>query len=634
MYGFYRIASAAPKLKIADTKYNTGEIKKQIEQAEEQQCTAVVFPELAITGYTCADLFNSSRLLNSAENQLLELCNFTKNKNICVLLGVPLSKNGKLYNCTAVINNGEIKGIVPKVHIPNYREFYEARWFTSGLNTSGTLTLSKNIKIPFGDRLLFQIDKYFIFGIEICEDLWTVIPPSSLHATAGATVIFNPSASNELVTKASYRKSLISSQSAKCIAAYAYASSGVHESTSDLLYGGHLIISENGTLLNENKRFQRESEIITADIDCERIYNTRFTETGYKNISMPENYRTIEIEEIKNPLQKLNRYIPSHPFVPSNNAERNEHCKEIFDIQKHALASRMSHTGIKKLVLGISGGLDSTLALLVCVEAMKTLQLPAENIITLTMPGFGTTDRTLANALDLCKLFQTDLRKIDIIKACLQHFSDIGHDISVHDVTYENTQARERTQLLMDIANKEGGLVIGTGDLSEIALGWSTYNGDHMSMYAVNCSVPKTLIRYLITWVADHSSTQLANTLKDIINTPVSPELLPKNEKGHIEQKTEDIIGPYELHDFFLYHHLKYGATPEKILFIAQKAFKDKYENTFIANCLDIFIRRFFNNQFKRNCVPDGPKVGTISLSPRGDWRMPSDASYTIWKKD
>ena len=631
MYGFYRIATAAPKIKIADTKYNTTEIKTLINKAEKMSCTSILFPELAITGYTCADLFNSSLLLNDAENQLLNICKFTKNKNLCVIIGVPLRKNGRLFNCAAVLHNGKILGVVPKSNIPNYREFYEARWFTSGLNTSGEIEISDNLKVPFGDKLIFQIDKYFIFGIEICEDLWTVIPPSSFHASAGATIILNPSASNELVAKYSYRKSLVNSQSAKCIAAYAYASSGVYESTSDLLYGGHLMIAENGVLLNENKRFQRESEIITADIDCERIYNTRFTETGFNDLKLPENYRTIKIDKVNNPLTDINRYINSHPFVPSRIEEQHEHCEEIFNIQKNALASRMEHTGIKHLVIGISGGLDSTLAMLVCIEALKTLNLPSENLITITMPGFGTTDRTLNNAIKLCQLLKTKLKKIQIEKACLQHFTDIEHDISIHDVTYENVQARERTQILMDIANKNAALVIGTGDLSEIALGWSTYNGDHMSMYAVNCSVPKTLIRYLIQWVANNSENLLASVLKDVIDTPVSPELLPKNDKGIIEQKTEDILGPYELHDFFLYHHIKYGASPEKILFIAQKAFKDQYNTDFIKKCLKTFIQRFFKNQFKRNCVPDGPKVGTISLSPRGDWRMPADASAKLW---
>jgi NAD+ synthase (glutamine-hydrolysing) len=632
MFGFYRVAAAAPQLEIGDPAFNAEEIKKLILSAEERNCRVVVFPELALTGYTCGDLFNSAALLNQAELALYDIRNFSAGKGVTIVLGSPLVHKGRLYNCAVVIQNGFIHGVIPKSYLPVYREFYEPRWFTSGLNTDGMIEFSQNQPVPFGDKIIFKIDEFLIFGVELCEDLWAIVPPSSYHAAAGATLILNASASNELVSKADYRRTLVSSHSARAVAAYAYASSGVFESSTDTLYSGHLMISENGVIFNENSRFQRVSELITADIDCERLSYIRRTETSYSQVEIPPEYRTILLEnQLCSDDNVVDRFFDKHPFVPSNESEKSEHCSEIFNIQKHALATRMQHTGIKKAVIGISGGLDSTLALLVTAETFKLLNIPPANIITVTMPGFGTTSRTLTNALDLIQFLGTSLRKIDITDVCLQHFNDIGHNPDVFDVTYENVQARERTQILMDIANKESALVIGTGDLSEIALGWSTYNGDHMSSYAVNCSVPKTLIRYLIHWVASTSDSELQKILEDIIDTPVSPELLPKSDDGRITQKTEDILGPYELHDFFLYHMIKYGAEPEKILFMATKAFDTQYKPEFITTCLKTFIRRFFTNQFKRSCIPDGPKVGTISLSPRGDWRMPSDASFKNW---
>ena len=631
MFGFYRVATATPKLEIANIKFNLLEISQQIKEADAQGCAVVLFPELAITGYSCGDLFHNSTLLDKANDAIGKVTEFSKNLKIIIVVGAPLLQNGRLYNCAIVIQSGEILGVVPKSYLPNYREFYEKRWFTEGKNISSYIDIS-NSNVPFGDKLIFECNKFFKFGIEICEDLWNVIPPSSYHAIAGATVIFNPSASNELVSKANYRKSLVSGQSAKCIAGYVYSSAGVDESTTDVVYGGDQIIAENGAIIAENERFNQASSMMIAEIDCERLYYTRLSESSFNSNVTDENYRSIKVDTPINTIDKITNKIDPSPFVPSNLNKRDEHCKEIFNIQTNGLAKRLKHTNLKKVIVGISGGLDSTLALLVIVDTFKLLKLPMKNLITITMPGFGTTDRTYNNAVELCKILQTDFREISIKDSSLRHFKDIGHDSEILDVTYENVQARERTQLLMNIANKEGGIVAGTGDLSEIALGWSTYNADHMSMYAVNCGVPKTLIRFLIQWVADKTEfSNLKTLLKDIIDTPVSPELLPMNESGEIEQKTEDILGPYELHDFFLYHTIKYGASPEKILYLATIAFDGLYNKITISKTLNIFIKRFFANQFKRNCIPDGPKVGTIALSPRGDWRMPSDASSASW---
>ncbi|MDD7793261.1 NAD(+) synthase [Clostridium sp. 'White wine YQ'] len=631
---FIKVAAACPKTKVADVQYNLENIIKQMNEAEANNAKIIVFPELATTSYTCGDLFTQWNLIENSYSSIKNICENSKNKDLLIIVGSPLLVNYTLYNCAFVIFEGKILGIIPKSYIPNYTEFYEKRWFTEGLSvTSKKVDLSFQKEIPFGTNIIFGCGDVKV-GVEICEDLWVTIPPSSYLSLAGANIICNPSASNELVSKSTYRKSLVENQSARCMSGYIYSSSGVYESSTDLLFSGHLLISEYGSTLIENERFQRENEIVYSFIDLFKLNSERT-----KNISFRDSYKSLPFEpelisfQYKNTkISNFNRYIAKHPFVPSSDIEREFRCKEIFNIQASALAKRLEHTYSNKAVIGISGGLDSTLALLVIVKTFKLLGLDSKNIITITMPGFGTTDRTYNNALTLCRELNCDLREINIVDACLKHFEDIGHDKNKHDVTYENVQARERTQILMDIANKEGGILIGTGDLSELALGWCTYNGDHMSMYAVNTSIPKTLVRYLVKYVADYESTkEVKDTLLDILDTPVSPELLPKDDKGEIAQKTEDIVGPYELHDFFLYHFIRHGSTPERILFLAKEAFKDDYDEETIKKWLSKFINRFFSQQFKRSALPDGPKVGTISLSPRGDWRMPSDASSNDW---
>ncbi|PRR78318.1 Glutamine-dependent NAD(+) synthetase [Clostridium liquoris] len=630
---FINVAAACPITSVSHIDFNIKNIKECIDESLAKNVKAVVFPELCITSYTCSDLFLNRQLLSSSLRALEDLCNYLNNKDILVAVGAPLIYGDLLYNCAFIIYDGTILGIVPKSYIPNYTEFYEKRWFTEGIDiVDKTVDLYFQKHIPFGVDLLFKSGA-FKFAFEICEDMWVTIPPSSYLSLKGANIIGNLSASNEIVSKAVYRRDLVKSQSARCMAAYIYASSGVFESSTDLLFSGHLLISENGILLKENERFQRHNEIITCSVDVEKLNGERL-----KNVSYRDNSRfcPFKIREIEFQFKNFNnftfhRFVDKHPFVPRENSERESRCKEIFNIQSSALAKRFTHTGLKKAVIGISGGLDSTLALLVAVRTFDMLNIHRKNIITITMPGFGTTDRTYNNAVNLCKNLGTDLREINIVDSCLQHFKDIGHDPKIHDVTYENVQARERTQILMDIANKEGGLVIGTGDLSELALGWCTYNGDHMSMYAVNCSIPKTLVRYLVRYVADNEADKTtSNILLDILDTPVSPELLPKDKEGNITQKTEDIVGPYELHDFFLYYFVK-GTAPGKILFLAKEAFKGLYDEDTIKKWLNTFIRRFFSQQFKRSAMPDGPKVGTISLSPRGDLRMPSDASSTLF---
>lgn len=628
---FIRVAAACPITNVADVEFNLKNIEYCIESALSENSKLVVFPELCIPSYTCGDLFLQEQLYQKTLKGLERICKFSKDKDILIAVGAPLIYKDSLYNCAYIMFKGTILGIVPKSYIPNYTEFYEKRWFTPGLNLSTRLVnLSFQKNIPFGTNLLFTSGS-LRFGFEVCEDLWVTIPPSSYLSLAGANIIGNLSASNEVVSKADYRRSLVEAQSARCMSSYIYASSGVFESSTDLVFSGHLLIGEYGSILKQNERFQRENEVITAIIDVDKLNSERL-----RNVSFSDNSKTqgLEFTEIEfdfdnTTIFNFDRFVYKHPFVPSNEQQRELRCREIFNIQASGLAKRLSHTHLNKAIIGISGGLDSTLALLVAAKALDLLNLPMKNIITVTMPGFGTTDRTYTNAVNLCKNLGTDLREIDIVPACLQHFKDIGHDINVHDVTYENAQARERTQILMDISNKEGGILVGTGDLSELALGWATYNGDHMSMYSVNCSVPKTLVRYLVRYAASKEmNKETSDILLDILDTPVSPELLPKDKNGEIAQKTEDIVGPYELHDFFLYYFIRQGASAEKILYLAKHAFREDYEERIIEQWFDKFTRRFFTQQFKRSALPDGPKVGTVSLSPRGDWRMPSDASY------
>lgn len=548
---------------------------------------------------------------------------------------MPLGIDNQLFNCAVAIQKGRILGVVPKTYVPNYSEFYEQRWFSSGRNALRDTIMLCGQEVPFGDDLLFEDEKgEMCFGIEICEDLWVPVPPSSFQAMAGALVIFNLSASNEIVGKYEYRKELTRQQSARCIAGYVYTSSGVDESTTDVVFGGHAMIFENGSLLCESERFLIDEQLIFSEIDIQKLMNDRRKNTSFMELwrDNGREFRKVKFEIEEFEAENITRYVPPHPFVPSDGSSRDRRCSEIFAIQTSALAKRIRHTGLKRAVIGISGGLDSTLALLVTAKAFDLLNIPRKNILAITMPGFGTSDVTYTNAMEFMKSMDVEIREINIKDACLQHFKDIGHDPSIHDITYENVQARERTQILMDIANKEGGLVIGTGDLSELALGWCTYNGDHMSMYAVNASIPKTLVSFLVRWVADNMlESKAKDVLYRILDTPISPELLPPDAKGEINQKTEDIIGPYELHDFFLYHMLRYGAAPGKILILAKKAFEGKYTDDTIKKWLKVFVKRFFSQQFKRSCLPDGPKVGTISLSPRGDWRMPSDAVADSW---
>ncbi len=634
-YGFIRVGAIVNKLSLANPMKNAEEIIKEIKKAVKLGVSIVTTPELSITGYTCGDLFLQDQLLVDSENALQKVLEETKSLDIISILGMPIRHDNQLFNCAVVIQNGKILGIVPKTYIPNYQEFYEARWFSSSrdLKTNEVEILGQ--VVPISTKLLFQDKelKDITFGIDICEDLWTVSPPSDNHALAGATIIFNLSSSNELIGKQEYRKSLVASQSARTISAYVYVSSGIMESTSDVLFGGASMIYENGSMLAMNQRFEIESNIITADIDVFKLANDRRKNRSYMNMAFDIDYRFIKVE-VMDTIKELQRDYKEYPFVPSNELERSRRCEEIIEIQSSALARRLLQLGNSKCVIGMSGGLDSTLAFLVIVRAYEKLKRDMKDIIGITMPGFGTTDRTYQNAVDLVKEYGATLREISIKDASILHMKDIGLPEDDRSITYENIQARERTQILMDVANMEGGLVIGTGDLSELALGWCTYNGDHMSMYAVNTSIPKTLVRYLVSWVADTTDGKKKEVLKDILATPISPELLPPDEAGNILQKTESSIGPYVLHDFFLYHFLRYGATPKKIYVLAKHTFKDSFRNDEIKKWLKVFIRRFFTQQFKRNCIPDGVKVGSISLSPRGDLRMPSDASYEAWLKE
>jgi NAD+ synthase (glutamine-hydrolysing) len=627
-YGFIKAAAATPTIQVADCVYNTKEICRLIQETKDRGAKLVVFPELCITGYTCSDLFWQSHLLNKAKESLLTIAAFTEHMDIMAVVGLPICYENKLYNAAAVVFDGEILGIVPKIHLPNYSEFYEARHFTSGMDVSGEITIGDQ-EIPFGSELLFRAENMegFTLGIEICEDLWVPNPPSIHLALSGATIIANPSASDEVTGKDIYRTSLVSGQSARLVAAYIYADAGEGESTTDFVYAGHNIIAENGTVLAEAKRFINET--VYGDIDLERLVNERRRMTTFVT---EENCAEIITFSFKDTDNKLERFIDPAPFVPAQTADRNRRCEEILALQAMGLKKRIAHTHSRSAVIGISGGLDSTLALLVTVRAFDMLKLERSQITAVTMPGFGTTDRTYENAVNLVHKLGASLREISIVPAVKQHFDDIKHDPEQRDITYENAQARQRTYLLMDIANQTGGMVIGTGDMSELALGWATYNGDHMSMYGVNASVPKTLVRHLVGYYADTCEDEaLASVLYDVLDTPVSPELLPPTGSGEIAQKTEDLVGPYELHDFFLYYMLRLGYAPKKILYLAEQAFAGVYEKQVILKWLQTFYRRFFTQQFKRSCLPDGPKVGSVAVSPRGDLRMPSDAAMAMW---
>ena len=634
-FGFIRVGAIVNKLVLANPLENAKEIIKEIKNANKLGVSIVVTPELSLTGYTCGDLFLQDKLLNDSEKALEEVLEQTKNIDIISILGMPIKHDNQLFNCAIVISKGKILGIIPKTYIPNYQEFYEARWFSSSKDLKSYNIEILGQTVPITTNILFQDKslKEASFAIEICEDLWTVNPPSNNHALAGATMIFNLSSSNELIGKQEYRKSLVSSQSARTISAYIYTSSGVMESTSDILFGGASMIYENGSKLAENKRFEIDSNIITADIDILKLANDRRKNRSYMNMASNTDYIIVEVD-MADSIKTLQRDYKEYPFVPSNEQERNKRCEEIIEIQSSALARRLLQLKNPKCVIGMSGGLDSTLAYLVIIKAFEKLNRDNKDIIGITMPGFGTTDRTYQNAVDLIKEYGATLKEISIKEASLLHMKDIGLPETDRSITYENIQARERTQILMDVANMENGLVIGTGNLSELALGWCTYNGDHMSMYAVNTSIPKTLVRYLVAWVKDTTTGKKKEVLQDILNTPISPELLPPDEAGNILQKTESSIGPYVLHDFFLFHFLRYGATPRKIYTLAKYTFKNSFSTDEIKKWLKVFIKRFFTQQFKRNCIPDGIKVGSISLSPRGDLRMPSDANMEAWLKE
>ena len=631
--GFLKVCAVSPRVTVAGVQSNLNAALQEIEKANKNKVQILVFPELFLSGYTCGDLFLQTALQDACKSALTAVCRATENSALVVVIGLPLKFGASLYNCAAVVQNGMVVAVVPKTYIPNYNEYYEKRWFASGDGVNGTIKLNGQ-EVPFGQTLI-RLSDDAVLGVEICEDLWTPSTPGTSLALSGANIIVNLSASNEVVTKNDYRKNLICMQSAKDFCAYIYASAGVGESTTDLVFSGACTVAENGALLSEGERFAFNGSMAEACIDieklnAERAHNTSFTDAAKKlKEKLSEVSTPVEVSDLE--YNEVNRSFDPHPFVPSDSAEKDERCREILSIQSHALAKRMSHIGAKKAIIGISGGLDSTLALLVTARALKIINLPNENMICVTMPGFGTTDRTYQNAVDLIHAFGATFMEISIRNAARGHMADIGHDESVHDITYENTQARERTQILMDLANKHGAVLVGTGDLSELALGWCTYNADHMSMYGVNAGVPKTLVRHLVRNEAQQLPEEISKILNDILDTPVSPELLPPDENGNIQQKTEETLGPYEVHDFYLYHFLRFGTRPEKLLFMASRAFAGIYSEEQLKNWLKLFVRRFFTNQFKRSCLPDGPKVGSVSLSPRGDWRMPSDADCSVW---
>ena len=630
-HGFVKVASAIPLVRVADCQYNVEQIESLVIQAEGKGTEIICLPELSLTGYSCSDLFGQQLLLDEAEMALIHLMNTTRSLNIISIIGLPVPYRGALLNCAAVVQRGKILGLVPKTYLPNYKEFYEKRWFQSGSDVPEGTVLICGQQVSISTNLLFSTPSC-LFGVELCEDLWAPVPPSSRLTLQGADIIFNLSADSDAVGKYNYLQNLVAQQSARTICGYVYSACGFGESTQDVVFSGKGLIYENGTLLAEAKRHQFTPQMLEAEIDVERLRSERRMNTTFstcaKQWSMANGqWSIIDTERVPARPFSLTRIIDSHPFVPVG-ARLDERCQEIFDIQTEGLAKRIQHTGAETVVVGISGGLDSTLALLVCVSTFDRLGMNRRGLV-------GITDRTYTNAVNLMKLLGITIREISIKEACLQHFSDLGHDADKHDATYENSQARERTQILMDAANQMNGFVVGTGDLSELALGWATYNGDHMSMYGVNASVPKTLVKHLVNWVAERTKDESTRqTLLDIVDTPISPELMPADEQGNITQKTEDLVGPYELHDFFLYYLLRWGFRPAKIYLLARQAFGQKYDDATIRKWLKTFCRRFFSQQFKRSCLPDGPKVGSCSLSPRGDWRMPSDASPSLWLKE
>ena len=644
--GMIKVAAAIPQVRVADVAFNTNEIENIMARAEGMGVAVLCFPELSLTAYSCQDLFAQQLLLDEAEQAMLKLIEFSRNLNLTVIVGVPFRYEQVLLNCAAVIQGGKVHGIVPKTYLPNYKEFYEQRWFASSTVVRGGSTIKFcGQNVPISSHLIFCIDDVK-FGVEICEDLWAPIPPSSLLVLNGAEIIFNLSASNDIIGKHGYLRSLVSGQSARAICGYVYTSAGYGESTQDVVYGGKAIIAENGRFLAESLRFSMEAQISVSEIDVERLrserrQNTSFAKSMELFAPLSDSTTLIEIsaDAYRPDIAVPTRTFDPWPFVPRGE-ELDARCEEILCIQSEGLAKRLAHTNAKTVVIGVSGGLDSTLALLVCTNAFDRLGLSRKGIVGITMPGFGTTGRTYNNAIKLMQALGITIREINISAAVTQHFLDLGHDASVHDVTYENSQARERTQILMDVANQMNGLVVGTGDLSELALGWATYNGDHMSMYGVNVSIPKTLVKHLVSWVARNVADPVSReTLLDIIDTPISPELIPADKDDNITQKTEDLVGPYELHDFFLYYVLRFGFRPSKIFNMAKGAFDGHernacYDEETILKWMSVFYRRFFNQQFKRSCLPDGPKVGSCSLSPRGDWRMPSDAVSSEWLKE
>ena len=629
--GFLKAEAVSPRVTVGGVRQNLKQALAALANAQARHVGLLVFPELYLSAYTCGDLFLQQTLLDACEDALSELTAATADSDTVVCIGLPLLYRGRLYNCAAVLQNGAVLAVIPKTYLPNYNEYYEKRWFASGDGVRGELCLHGQ-SVPFGQTLI-RLSDTVTLGVELCEDLWVPNAPSTALCLAGANVIANLSASNEAVTKDAYRKNLIAMQSAKAFCAYVYASAGVGESTTDLVFSGACTIAENGALLAEGERFAFDGSRAAADIDLDRLASERRRDGSFGDCAahapvLPTVCARVPLPST--PPEFVERVFPKYPFVPADEREKDARCREILSIQSHALAKRMAHTGAKCAVVGISGGLDSTLTLLVCARSLQILGLPAERLLCVTMPGFGTTDRTYNNACALVQAFGAQLLEIPIREAAMQHMRDIGHDPAVRDVTYENTQARERTQILMDLANKHGGLLVGTGDLSELALGWCTYNADHMSMYGVNCGVPKTLVRHLVENEAEHLPAHAAAILRDILETPVSPELLPPDEQGNIQQKTEETLGPYAVHDFFLYHFLRFGTRPQKLLFLAARTFRE-YTPEQLEAWLRLFLRRFFSNQFKRSCLPDGPKVGSVSLSPRGDWRMPSDADCAEW---